>query len=73
MRLKPSRRKKGWPELLAEVAKANAAQLERKKLMVQSEGEEEERIARYIAERDEREAQEQAEKGGWRGEGARGG
>ena len=30
--------------------------------MVQSEREEEERIARYIAERDEREAREQAEK-----------
>ena len=56
------RKKEAGQRLLAEVAKANAAQLERKKLMVQSEREEEERIARYIAERDEREAREQAEK-----------
>ena len=56
------RKKEAGQKLLAEVSKANAAQLERKKLMVQSEREEEERIARYIAERDEREAREQAEK-----------
>jgi hypothetical protein len=35
-----------------EVAKANLEQIDRKKLIIQSEKEEEERIAHYIAEKD---------------------
>jgi hypothetical protein len=49
-------------KLLEEVAKANLEQIDRKKLIIASEKEEEERIARYIAEKDAREQGEQAEK-----------
>jgi hypothetical protein len=49
-------------KLLAEVSKANAAQIERKKLIIQAERDEEERIAQYIADRDARELAEQMER-----------
>ena len=57
-----ARKREAGRKLLEEVSRANAAQLERKKLVIQAERDEEERIARYIADRDEREMQEQLER-----------
>ena len=56
------RKRVAGKKLLEEVAKANLEQIDRKKLIIQAEKDEEERIARYIAEKDAREQEEQAEK-----------
>ena len=48
-------------KLLEEVAKTNAAQIERKKLILQAELEDDARIAAYVRSREEKEAAQQAE------------
>ena len=56
------RRREGGAALLADVAQANAAQLERKREAREFEREEDARIAAYLAERDRREIEAELEK-----------
>mmetsp|Transcript_36687 Transcript_36687/g.91378 ORF Transcript_36687/g.91378 Transcript_36687/m.91378 type:complete len:514 (-) Transcript_36687:369-1910(-) len=56
------RKRVAGKKLLEEVAKANLEQIDRKKLIIQSERDEEERIAHYIYEKDAREQGELSEK-----------
>tara|TARA_B110000977_G_scaffold201778_1_gene298552 strand:- start:1571 stop:3142 length:1572 start_codon:yes stop_codon:yes gene_type:complete len=57
-----AKKREAGAALLADVAAANAAQLERKMLVKQFEKEEEMRIAAYLAERDQREMEAEIEK-----------
>ena len=56
------RKRESGAALLAEVASANAAQLDRKRIVREFEREEEARIAAYLAEKDRRDMEEQMEK-----------
>ena len=56
------RRREAGAALLADVAEANAAQLDRKRAVREFEREEEARIAAYLAERDRREMEAELEK-----------